>query len=193
MFSSVVNATLNLSLFRSGPQDFPFHAPLTGVLVPLAALISYLVYSTSMPPAFAAMAAVVKVMGAAFVARFYLVLRLHPERFVQTFHSLLVVDCLLTLLAWVPFSEFAPEFQRLMENPEAVQAGDALNVPSWAIWFTYGLTVWRFAVYANIFRHAGDTRIGGGIIVSILLEFTTLSMLMFFMVLMGLMVQGAAG
>lgn len=193
MFASVLTATLNLSLFRCGPQDFPYHASLTGILVPVAVVISYLIYSIVVPPAFAAIIAMVLVFGTALGTRFYLVMRQHPERFQQTFHSLLMVNTFMTLLMWMPLTVIAPEFHRLMDNPEALQTGEQLNIPTWAHLASNGISIWNILANANIFRHAGEVRFGMGVIVAILLIFAVFSLLIFVLSVVGLLAQGVSG
>lgn len=191
MFQSIVNATLSLMLFRAGPQDFPFHPPLTGVLVPLTALANYWVLASALPPVMAAAVALAVVIGMAYATRMLLRIRSLPERFMQTYHSLLAVSTVTTLMLWLPFSEVAPEMQRLAQDPDAVSNGVAPQIPGWAAVSMNLINIWSFAINANIFRQAGGLGMGMGLIVAILMTFAVLLLVLVFGVFLGTIFQAS--
>lgn len=183
LLQSVLAATLKLMLFRAGPQDFPYDPRLTGWLVPGATLINYLVLSLAMPPVLSAATAIAVVMALSFGTRVYLRARGLDGRFMQTFHSLLMVSSVMTLALLLPFSEVAPELQRLAASrPGPTEPMPQLEVPAWAALSMNALNIWNFAVNAHIFRHAGNTGLAGGLLVALLVA---LGMLMFVVMFAG--------
>jgi hypothetical protein len=181
MLQSVLLATLNLLLFRAGPQDFPYEPKLTGWLVPLAVLINYFVLSLALPPILAGAISLAVIMALSFATRLYLRTRKLEGRFIQTFHALLAVSCVMTLALMVPFSEVAPELEKFAAvNPGATDPAPAIQIPAWAALTMNLLNIWNVAVNANIFRHAGNTGIAGGLFVSFLVSVGVLLFVLFF-------------
>ena len=180
MFSSVVSVTLNLLLFRAGPEDFPYAPSLTRVLVPLAALINYALLVQALPPLLAMAMALAVVIATGFSTRVLLRTRGMDARFMQTFHSLLVVNSVLTLGLWLPFSEIAPQLQELSKNPEAIEAGAKLEVSGWAALMMNALNIWNFVVNAHIFRRSANFGFGGGLLVAMLVALGVLMFVLFF-------------
>lgn len=181
MLQSVLLATLNLLVFRAGPQDFPYDPRLTGWLVPIAVLANYFVLSLALPPILAGAIGLAVVMALSIATRLYLRTRKLEDRFFQTFHSLLAVSTVMTLALMVPFSEVAPELEKFAAmNPGATDPAPALQVPAWAAFTMNMLNIWNVAVNANIFRHAGNTGIATGLIVSFLVAIGVLVFVLLF-------------
>jgi hypothetical protein len=177
LFQSVLTVTLNLLLFRAGPQDFPYDPRLTGWLVPIAVMVNYFVLSLALPPVLAAAIAFAVVMALSFSTRLFLRARNLDSRFMQTFHALLVVSSVMTLALMLPFSEVAPELQRIAATqPGPTDPMPQLDVPTWAALSMNALNIWNFAVNAHIFRQAGNSSLAGGLLVALLVA---LGMLMF--------------
>ncbi len=187
MFQSVLNATLNLMFFRGGPQDFPYHPPLTGVLVPLTVLVNFWVLAQALPAFMAGGASLAIVIGTAYAARMLLKFRGKNERFIQTYHSLLVVSALSTLLIWYPFAEIGPEMRRIALDPEAVERGETLVIPFWAAASMNLVNIWAFVVNANIFRQSGEMGYAASLLVAMLMTMTILGLLLVFGVFLGIL------
>lgn len=181
MLQSVLLATLNLLLFRAGPQDFPYEPRLTGWLVPIAVLVNYFVLSLALPPILAGAIALAVVIALSFATRLFLRTRRLEERFFQTYHALLAVSSVMTLALMVPFSEVAPELEKLAAmDPGASDSPPAIQVPAWAAFTMNALNIWNVAVNANIFRHAGNTGVAAGLLVSFLVAVGVLVFVLFF-------------
>ena len=193
MLQSVLLATLNLLLFRAGPQDFPYEPRLTGWLVPIAVLVNYFVLSLALPPILAGAISLAVVIALSFATRLYLRTRKLEERFIQTFHALLAVSCVMTLALMFPFSEVAPELEKFAAmNPGATDPAPALQIPAWAALTMNALNIWNVAVNANIFRHAGNTGIAGGLFVAFLVSIGVLMFVLFFASFVAALLGGGA-
>lgn len=192
MFQSVLNATVNLLLFRIGPQDFPYDINLTRVLVPTAALANYAVLAMALNPVVAAAMSIAVVMGTAMAAHLILRARKLEARFMQTYHAMLAVSTVLTLALVLPFAQIAPELEKLAQNPEAMD-GATLDIPGWAALTMNGLNIWNFVVNAHILRHAAGVGIGGGLLMALLVAFGVLMFVLFFATLAGILVGGTPG
>lgn len=181
MLASVLQATLNLLLFRAGPQDFPYEPRLTGWLVPAAALVNYFVLGLVLPPIVAAAIGVAVVIALSFATRVFLRTRGMEARFMQTYHALLAVSIPMTLLLLWPFSEIAPELQKLSQiEPSPTAPMPELQVPGWAALTMNLLNLWNYLVNAHIFRNAGNLGLGGGLIVALLVAFGVLMFVLVF-------------
>lgn len=192
MFQSVLNATVNLLLFRIGPQDFPFDINLTRVLVPAAALANYAVLVMAVNPVVAAAMSIAVVMGTAMAAHLILRARKLEARFTQTYHAMLAVSTLLTLGLVLPFSQIAPELEKLAQNPDALETA-SLDIPGWAALTMNALNIWNFVVNAHILRHAAGMGIGGGLLLALLVAFGVLMFVLFFATLAGMLVGATPG
>ena len=189
MLSNVLAATLNLLLFRTGPQDFPFEPGLTRVLVPSAALANYLVLAMALNPVMAAGMALGVVIGTALGTHLILRARRMEARFTQTFHALLAVSTILTLSLALPFSQIAPELEKLAQNPELAESA-TLQIPGWAALTMNLLNIWNFMVNANILRHAAGVGVGVGLLLALLMAFGVLMIVLFFATLAGALAGG---
>jgi hypothetical protein len=191
MLSNVLAATLNLLLFRTGPQDFPFEPGLTRVLVPSAALANYLVLAMALNPVMAAGMALGVVIGTALGTHLILRARRMEARFTQTFHALLAVSTILTLGLALPFSQIAPELQKITQDPELAESA-TLQIPGWAALTMNLLNIWNFVVNAHILRHAAGVGIGLGLLLALLMAFGVLMFVLFFATLAGALVGGVS-
>ena len=180
MFSTVARTTLNLLLFRAGPEDFPYAPQLTRVLLPLAALINYALLVQALPPLLAMAMALAVVIATGLATRTLLRIRGMEARFIQTYHSLLAVNCVLTLALWLPFSEIAPQLQELSKNPEAMEAGADFKIAGWAALMMNLLNIWNFVVNAHIFRRSANFGFGVGVLVAMLVSLAVLAFVLFF-------------
>lgn len=150
----VLAATLNLLLFRAGPQDFPFDPKLTSVLVPITVLISYMVQLLVYPPLVAAAMALAVVMGLAIAVKLVLHFRKLSARFLQTYHSLLAVNAVTTLVLWPAMSTLAPALKKMAANAGGMEAGANLDIATAPATVVLVVAIWNFAVSANVFNHA---------------------------------------
>lgn len=168
MFRNVLIATLNLLLFRGGPQDFPYEPRLTAVLVTTAVLIQYAVSMVVMPPGLAAATALASIIALALATQMLLRVRKVEARFMQTYHALLAVNSLGTLAIWLPFAELAPALMKVANAPTATDPAVAAQVPSGPLVLMMILVIWNFVANANIFRHAANLSAGVGLFVALL-------------------------
>lgn len=172
MFNQAASAALRILLFRAGPQDFPYAPSLTRVVVPLTALVWFLQYRLTLPP----LSAVVHTGAAlAALAGFtYSLLQMRGllNRMRQTFDSLLLTDCALTLLLLPPLSALAPIMKRIAENPDLARTEVLPALPSFAV---MGVSLWNFMVTAHIYRNALNTGLGVGSLVALLAAIVTVS------------------
>ena len=181
MLQSVLTATFNLLIFRTGPQDFPYDPRLTGWLIPIAALSNYFVLKQAMPAILAAAIGLAVVMAMSFTTRIYLRTRKLEARFMQTLHALLAVSTVLTLALGLPFAEIAPELEKFAAmNPGATEPLPEIQVPAWAAFSMNLINIWNFAVNAHIYRQAGNASLAGGLLVTVLIAFSILLFVLFF-------------
>lgn len=180
MFRTVLIATLNLLLFRIGPQEFPYEPRLTGVLAPTAALVQYAISMMVMPPGLAAASALATIMGLAIATHMLLRARHVEARFMQTYHSLLAVNSLLTLATWLPFGELAPELMKISRNPAVTDTGVNIQLPNGPLFLMFALVIWNFIANANIFRHSANLSVGVGLFVALLVSVGVQMFVLFF-------------
>ena len=192
MLPSVLTATLNLLLFRIGPQDFPYDPRLTHWLVPIAVLVNYLVLSLALAPLLAAAVSLAVIMATAFATRLMLRARGLEARFMQTFHALLAVSIVMTLALALPFSEIAPELEKLAAmDPSAVEAAPEIHVAAWAALMMNALNIWNFAVNAHIYRHAAGFGLAGGLLVALIVSLGVLMFVLIFATFVAGLLGGA--
>lgn len=175
MLGTILNATVRILLFRAGPQDFPYSTTpgLTWGCVAFGVLSNAIVANlvTTWPAAVALGSVVV---GALWMyTRMILYMRGFHNRLQQTFNSLVVTSSVLTLALRLPAAGVLPTVQRALEmlskNPHLMQQPDTLpQVNGGLVMLMYALLIWQFAVTANIFRHATDSRPIGGVFTAIL-------------------------
>lgn len=180
MLQSLFNATVSLLLFRAGPQDFPYAPAATRWLVPLAALVTYAVQLTVYPPVMAMAMALATIIGLGFATRLLLRVRNLEARFMQTYHSLLVVTTVMTFALWPVIASIAPELERLSQVPSPLEKGAPVDLPTGPLMTILLLATWNFAVNANIYRHAANLTPGRGVLVAFLIAIALQMFVLFF-------------
>lgn len=151
----------DITLLQAKPQDVPFSYPLLGITA-LASIISYIL---ALEPVGSEVTRVlgkeisIAPLAAAehffFATTVWLILRLrgHAERFVQTITAMFGVSAIIQLVMW-PVTGWLLQHQG---TPDA-------NFPAFLI---FALRIWILLVYAQIFRHTLETRLGAGVLYTI--------------------------
>jgi hypothetical protein len=164
MLNQAASVAIRLLLFRAGPQDFPYSAALTRVVVPLALLAAFLQYRLTLAPAPALVHAVANVAVLAAFTHLVLHMRNMANRTQQTLNSLYAIGTALTLLMLAPLSALAPHMIRIAANPELARTEP---LPTWPAFAVIAVSLWHFLASASIYRHALDTRFGIGALVAL--------------------------
>jgi hypothetical protein len=175
MLANVATATLQMLFFRAGPQDFPYAERLIVAIPLLSVAGNALLLGAVLPPALAAVLAVMMVLVMAAFTRGLLRTRGLLPRFQQTFNSLLTTDLALKLVMIPAFYKLAPKLQELAANPELLSDPEKFVLPQGPVLIANLVSYWSFAVSANIYRHAANVHILFGI----LLTFIALTLLLF--------------
>lgn len=177
----VLNAVLNLLLFRAGPAEFPYDPRLGSVLIPLVAVIGYAIQLIVYPPIVAAAMSLATIIGLAFATRVLLRLRGVESRFTQTYNALLSVNGVMTLGLWPALSALAPELQRISKDPTLLEGPAAsVNLPTGPAALILILSIWNFAVNAYIFNHAANLGPWRGITVALIVALSLQMFVLFF-------------
>ena len=173
MFAQALRVTLQLALFRGGPQDMPYSLPLTRVVIALAVFASVLLLSpvTPLPLAFAT--GIGGATGVAFFTHRLLRGKSLESRFMQTLVAQLAVGTLFALAMWPAFSALAPVMQELMKDGQALErlkSGQPLPIepPAWAALWSDVLFIWSLAASARINRLAADLKVFSAWLVTLL-------------------------
>ncbi len=184
MSVNVLARTLDLVLFRTGPQDFPF-MPTRHVMVGVAGGAPvFMVYSLALNPIIALSMALGTVLGIFLATRLILRWRKLEARFTQTAHSLLCASALLTILMILPFSQIAPALTAFAADPENATPPD---IPTMPVLIMNLLNAWNFLITANIFRHATGSGFGMGLLYSLMSSAVVLGLVLTFGSLLGAM------
>jgi len=179
MLQQAALVALRILLFRAGPQDFP-HAPqLVAPLPALAAGAYFALYAILLPAGISLVLALASVGALALVTHSVLSARRLANRFQQTFHALLATGAVLTLLSFLPMTALAPTLRQFAANPELLQQPGAVEAPALASLLVNVLNLWNLAVYAHIFRHAAEVRLGGGVLIALFVVFSVLLLSIF--------------
>ena len=173
MLSQAAATALKISLFRAGPQDFPYSPALSRLTVTLALLAAFLQYRMTLPDASAAVHAVVWVGALAAFTYVLLQPRGLLNRLRQTLDSLYLTGAVLTLLMLPPLAAIAPHMARIAENPDLAQSE---SLPPLAATLVTAASLWNFLIWAHIYRHALDTRPSIGALVALLATVITVSL-----------------
>lgn len=180
MLNQIAAVTLRLLLFRAGPQDFPY-APSLAPWLPAAAAAAYFaVFSTVLPAGASLVLGVVSVAALAFVTHSVLSARRMSNRFLQTYHALLMTGIVLTLASIPPMAALAPAIRELAQSPELLQQPGAVQASPAASLLLNLLNFWNFFVYAHIFRHATETRLWTGALIALFVVFSVLLLSLLF-------------
>lgn len=191
MLSATLTATVNLLLFRTGPQEFPYSGRFSSGLIAAAGVAIALSLSLAIPGAAAIATALATLGGLAAGSHAVLRVRRLDNRFQQTFHSLVATTAIFNLMLLWPFAEFAPALEQAVDAtqkgvaPEQAQA----NLPMLPFFLIMVLQIWGFAVRVFIFRHAADVSVTAAVLIAFLVDFAVGS----FALLMMEMVLSATG
>lgn len=172
MLSSNAAIVLRIMLFRAGPQDLPYSAALTRLVVPATIAALFLQYRLTLPTLQAAVHALAAVAVVAAYTHLLLQARGLLNRLQQTLNSLYITGSAMTLLLLPMLSALAPHMLRIAENPELARSEPLPGIPALAV---VALSVWNFLISAHIYRHALDTRFGVGALVALLGVIVTIS------------------
>lgn len=165
MLTQAAHAAFRILLFRAGPQDFPYSAPLARALAALAVATAFVQNRLTLGDAQALVHAVASVAVVALYTRRLLVWRKLQNRLQQTLSSLYVTGALVTILLLAPLSELAPHILRIAQDPALARTEPLPPGPAFAVML---LTLWQFAVSANVYRHSLDAPPAGGILAALL-------------------------
>lgn len=177
MLTSVASVTLRILLFRAGPQDLPYAPTLSRLLIPFALVVNYALASITLPAGLAAISSAVAVFGLSVATRSLLRMRGLENRYLQTFHGLLLTSTLIALAFIAPMAQLMPEILKVAQNPQLLEQNpQALNLPAGPILLFDGLLLWNFAVTTNIYRQAADLKLVVAVLVSMMIS---ISLLMF--------------
>lgn len=179
-------ATLNILLFRAGPQDFPYtqDPALSRACIALAVLASALFFGLSLPPLAALATGAIAVAGVALFTRVLLRLRRLENRYAQTLNALLAVGAVLLFVMRLPASELMPQMQayiaQVQQNPDLANQPDSIpKFPAGPALFADLLSIWFVAVSGHVFRHAANLGFVGGALIALLCMFNVMMLLVF--------------
>lgn len=147
---------IGLLLFRSAPQDLPASQSVLLGLAGLYVAIGTMVLAPGTGDWLLALAQnIVDVAVLLFYTRIALRLAGFETRFSQTFIALVGVNVLFSLLAWPLMLAMPP---LVAGQPETVSPLQLLLL---------GVLLWNMIVLGNVYRHALEFRLAGGILVAI--------------------------
>jgi len=192
MFAQALRVTLQLALFRGGPQDMPYSLPLTRMVIALAMLASALLLSSVTPLPLALATGVGGATGMAFFCHRLLRGKQLENRFMQTLVAQLSVGILFALAMWPAFAVLAPIMQELMKDGDALarlQSGQPLPVqpPAWAALWSDVLFIWSLAVSARINRLAADLNVFSSWLLTLLSLFVLMGFILLAQILAALL------
>jgi hypothetical protein len=173
MFATAVFTALKILAFKAGPQDVPYSPRITQLSASAMLFASYLQYQLTLP---AIQAAAQAVAGLAVFAGFTWAL-LHARKLAnrtqQTLNALFLTNAIVSLLLLPAMAELAPVMLRVAQDPKAA---DVTPLPAGPTLLVLALSVWNFAVSANIFRHALGASRWVGAAAALLTAIVTVSM-----------------
>lgn len=179
MLLQALQATLNLLLFRIGPQDFPYAPGLTRVLLVAALAVHYAVFSRVLPPLMAVAMAAALIGGMALTTRSLLAMRGLEARFQQTYNALLATGTVLMALFAIPFSQVAPQLLAIATSPDPIGVNATAALPRTASLLMNLVNFWSFAVSANIYRHAANFNLAIGVLAALAVSMLLLMLVAF--------------
>jgi hypothetical protein len=184
MLTLAFRTCLRILIFRAGPEDFPYD---TGHRLSFACIVLAVLANTLLtavlaatlptPPGALAEAAIgiVTVAAMGVFTRVALRARQLDNRFQQTFNALLATSSILTLAMVLPMQAVLPYLvaaqafmEKLNANPDLARDPSAAPAFPGALLVVMMLMVWQFVVTSHIYRHAANTRTGGGILIALL-------------------------
>ncbi len=134
MFNQALHATLQILLFRKGPEDFPYSADgrLDKACTALGIFATAMLFGIVQPLPLAIFDGAVATLVVTLYTRLVLRLRGLEARQQQTRNALLATGSLLMLVMWLPMSMVMPVMTQFIESMAAAQqaAGpDAAPLP----------------------------------------------------------------
>lgn len=189
MSVNVLRRTLDLVLFRAGPQEFPFMPGRHVTLGAVGGTPVFMVYSLALNPIIALSMALGTVLGIFLATRLILRWRQLDARFTQTAHALLCSSAFMTLLMILPFSQIAPILSEMAADPEAATPPD---IPAIPVLVMNVLNAWNFLITANVYRHATDRGFAMGLLYSLLSSGMVLATVLGFGLVLGSLGIGGA-
>jgi hypothetical protein len=180
MLTDAAWRTLQILLFRAGPQDFPYSVTLTRALSMACAVAIALLLQMLVPGAIALLLGMVATGVVAIVTRTLLTARKLENRFHQTCGALMGVGIVYSLLMLPILMQTAPEFLKIVNDPAVVQRMQEGQAPQIAVPMSvaFGWDViffWSIAVAANVYRQAANVNALVAILIVLLLMFMQLS------------------
>lgn len=173
MLTKLILTTFEILQLKRGPQDLPASQTLT-----IGALLAYFglnfsLLNTGLPTGQALIHAFLSVAVLGAYTQVVLRWRKLDARFQQTLLGLLVTGVVLGLLTIAPMQALQPFLEALAEMKE----GDELLVqpPGWAVLMYAVVGIWHLVVMGHVFRHALDTSLGRGILLTLLYEMLLLT------------------
>jgi hypothetical protein len=154
----IINAFIDICLFRTGPQHLPASRALLSIVVVCNLLAGTLMLKVSTPVVQAFMMAVVDTVLLFILANVALQLRSHTERALQTLIALIGTSTLMSLIAWPVSAWFN----------SATAAGADAGLPSLIILL---MLFWNIGIIGHILRHALGISLASGIGLSVLYVF----------------------
>jgi hypothetical protein len=173
MLNQAIAVALRISLFRAGPQDFPYSPALTRLIVPLTLFAAFLQYRLTLPGMQAALHAVAWVGALAAFTYVMLQSRGVLNRLRQTLDSLFLIGAVMTLAMLAPLAAIAPHMARIAENPDLARTEPLPPLPALIV---IAVSLWNFLITAHIYRHALNTLPGIGAVVALLSAVVTVSL-----------------
>src|SRR5689334_10336326 len=122
MYAQAAVVAARISIFRAGPQDFPYSPTLSRLTISLALLAAFLQYRMTLPDLSAAVHAVAWVIALAAFTYVLLQPRGLLNRLRQTLDTLYVTGAALTLLMLPPLAAIAPHMAKIAANPDLAQS-----------------------------------------------------------------------
>jgi len=154
----IVNAFVDICLFRAGPQHLPTSRVLLGAVVVANLLAGTLMLRVSNPAGQSILMAVLDTALLFMLANIILQIYSHPERFLQTLSALFGTSALMSLIAWPVSSWF---------HTTSATGGDVV-LPSIIILL---LLFWNVGIIGHVLRHALSISLARGIALSVLYVF----------------------
>lgn len=131
MFNQAFHATLQILLFRKGPEDFPYAADgrLDKACTLLGVVATALLFGIVQPLPLAIVDGVVATLVVTLYTRLVLRLRGLEARQQQTRNALLATGSLLMLVMWLPMAMVMPVMTEFLTSVAAVQQAAGPDAP----------------------------------------------------------------
>src|SRR2546426_1180799 len=139
MLADAAWRTLQILLFRAGPQDFPYSINLTRAFAATCVASIFLLMQMILAPAVALLLSVVAAGVVAILTRALLNARKLESRFQQTFGALMGTGVAFSLLMLPILAVTAPEFLKIINDPAAIARMQQGEPPQIAVPLAVGL------------------------------------------------------